>query len=215
MTTRSLVVRALGIIFIFILFGLHWLSIGVFLMPKNPVRELMKSAIEPYVGSLFYQRWRLFAPDPSTSNIKLLFRCLTTQGDDNSVPWQEAGQLLLRKHYRYRLGPQGRLIRIPHKLAKTLRYELQAGSYAVVCNSEQSVCRVTLNNYEMERPTLLVVKRYVEAQCLMFSKNGGTHLRQIQFGVREETIPMPYQRSQEHSSALQDIIFPPIQLRQE
>lgn len=58
-----------------LVFMFHFLVIGLYLTPLNPVKLHVNPWIMGYVNPVFAQNWHLFAPDPVDSSLSLIGKC--------------------------------------------------------------------------------------------------------------------------------------------
>ncbi len=103
---RTLVIGVAGMTAFF----LHWFAIAL-TVGRPPALARTVAVADAYAEPLFRQRWRLFAPEPSTMSRKLLYRCADAAGA--WAPWQTPVDDLLARHYRWRISHHGKLVRIP------------------------------------------------------------------------------------------------------
>ena len=127
--------NTLGLGLILLAFVSHWAIIVVGVGRDNPLRQAMTSVLDVYYHKLFYQRWRLFAPEPSTASKKFYYRC---HSDGEWSPWQDPIAPLLEKHYRYRVSHHGKELRIPIRPLKTplnVRQRPVTGRCRIACEA--------------------------------------------------------------------------------
>jgi len=80
--------RALNVGLTIILIGwlaVHYLLIGLYLLPSNAITVLYPEPIQCYVTPFFNQNWRLFAPHPPLVNERYLLQ-LSLQSDEEADP---------------------------------------------------------------------------------------------------------------------------------
>jgi hypothetical protein len=54
----------------------HVVLTALYNLPHNPMRQALRPLLDPTIGMHFSQNWRLFAPNPATSDLSLLVGCI-------------------------------------------------------------------------------------------------------------------------------------------
>ncbi|GAA0437630.1 hypothetical protein GCM10008934_28770 [Virgibacillus salarius] len=98
------------IIFSIILFSIHFLFTAIYLAPFNPVKAKFGFIINGYMEPLFSQNWRLFAPNPASTNNQFLVRAELANGE--TTEWINLTSFMIEKNYKNRFTPYNRLVRI-------------------------------------------------------------------------------------------------------
>jgi len=85
----------------------HFSITTLFNSPVNPITYKYHHIIESYMTPLFVQNWKLFAPNPISSNTNLLVKGLYTEGDgeEKETKWLNVNELLVKKLQSNRLTP--------------------------------------------------------------------------------------------------------------
>lgn len=74
----------------------HFLIIGFYLLPNNPLKHQFKYEIEGYVNPFFGQSWNLFAPNPANTNTTILMSFEKYRGKQvDTTQWLDVVQPLL------------------------------------------------------------------------------------------------------------------------
>ena len=197
---RRLNTLALGLILV--AFVSHWAIIVVGVGRDNPLRQAMTSVLDVYYHKLFYQRWRLFAPEPSTASKKFYYRC---HSDGEWSPWQDPIAPLLEKHYRYRVSHHGKELRIPIRLATSIGRDLQALEAAAQCETE--ACDRQVSHRLRSTPSFQNALRYSRDHCDALSPNHS--LKAVQFQIAQVMIPSPESKAAGEEPDIRRRIMPP------
>ncbi|MGZ3800097.1 MAG: DUF5819 family protein [Bdellovibrio sp.] len=86
----------------------------LYLAPVNPATPRYSKITDSYMGSFFTQNWHLFAPEPATSSLNLLFRCSTTS------EWINPLTNLLTDHKTFPLTAKGKQTYVLQHLAREI-----------------------------------------------------------------------------------------------
>lgn len=86
----------------------------LYLAPINPATSQYSSWVSNYMDSFFSQNWHLFAPEPATSSLDLLYRC------DSTHSWQAPLQELFREHKAFPVTAKGKQTYIFQNLAREI-----------------------------------------------------------------------------------------------
>ncbi len=180
----------------------HWAIIVVGVGRDNPLRQAMTSVLDVYYQKLFYQRWRLFAPEPSTASKKFYYRC---HNDDSWSPWQDPVAPLLEKHYRYRVTHHGKEVRIPIRLAISVGRDLQTLEDAAQCETE--TCEREVSHRLRSKPSFQNALRYSQDRCREIYPNQS--LKAVQFQIAQVMIPSPESKAAGDPPDIRRRIMPP------
>ena len=180
----------------------HWAIIVVGVGRDNPLRQAMTSVLEVYYQKLFYQRWRLFAPEPSTASKKFYYRC---HNDDAWSPWQDPIAPLLEKHYRYRVTHHGKEVRIPIRLAISVGRDLQTLEDAAQCETE--TCEREVSHRLRNKPSFQNALRYSWDRCGEIYPDQS--LQAVQFQIAQVMIPSPESKAAGERPDIRRRIMPP------
>lgn len=109
--------------FLILVFFLHFSVTLIYNSPSNPIRAKYNSTISSYMDPVFTQNWRLFAPEPVTSNHKFFVRIKTNvRGETHTSEWIDIVDYMIKNNHDNRFTPFNRLLRIPRG-AFALRHE--------------------------------------------------------------------------------------------
>lgn len=180
----------------------HWAIIVVGVGRDNPLRQAMTSVLDVYYQKLFYQRWRLFAPEPSTASKKFYYRC---HNDDAWSPWQDPIAPLLEKHYRYRVTHHGKEVRIPIRLAISVGRDLQTLEDAAQCETE--TCEREVSHRLRSKPSFQNALRYSQDRCSEIYPNQS--IQAVQFQIAQVMIPSPESKAAGDPPDIRRRIMPP------
>lgn len=61
----------------------HYSLLFIYCMPENPIQYIFQSQINTYTDTFFSQNWRLFAPNPATTNNIISARATSTPEDQD------------------------------------------------------------------------------------------------------------------------------------
>src|SRR5690606_23254929 len=93
------------------------------LSPPNLLKQELGAQAERYMGTLFYQNWHLFSPEPGISTTKFAFRCVADGREWG--PWRDPLVSLHDDFYAHRVGGYGKLIYVYRDLAIGLKQSMQ------------------------------------------------------------------------------------------
>ncbi|MDC0711062.1 DUF5819 family protein [Stigmatella sp. ncwal1] len=172
---------------------LHWAAIVISISNPNPIRERFGAAADFYVGPLFFQKWRLFSPDPGTYSKKFLYRCRL--GVDGWTDWRSPVDELLESHYRLRVTHHGRLLRIPISFALGLAQEAAKTAREQPCAKGDEACVLNRDGLLRTRPIYLAALRYTRDRCDAEFRAAPQPLTAAQFKLALMNIPSPTQRA--------------------
>ncbi len=96
----------------------HVTLTAAYCLPYNPMSATLSPILQPTIGRFFMQNWRLFAPDPVSSNYDVLVHCLdgdqaarALRGELPTGDWQNLSQPMWTAFHRNRFGAYDRLSR--------------------------------------------------------------------------------------------------------
>lgn len=92
----------------------HVVLLVLFLAPANPMTNYYKGPVSNYIKPIFTQNWKLFAPDPQPFSLKMYYRC------SGSATWIDPIEPILKKHQRFRVGPNGKILYVYHSMIREL-----------------------------------------------------------------------------------------------
>ncbi|WP_121641151.1 DUF5819 family protein [Virgibacillus sp. Bac330] len=98
------------ILFSAFLFLIHFMFTAIYLAPFNPVKAKYGFIVNAYMEPLFSQNWKLFAPNPASSNNQFLVRAQFSNGE--TTEWTNLTSFMIEKNYKNRFTPYNRLVRI-------------------------------------------------------------------------------------------------------
>lgn len=94
----------------------HFLVLGLHLAPANPIKKQLAGYITSYVTPLWEQDWRMFAPEPSTSSLKMWHRYQTAEGEWSE--WRDAAECSLRRHQENRFCSAGQFVCVHQSICR-------------------------------------------------------------------------------------------------
>ncbi|MEC3884048.1 DUF5819 family protein [Halobacillus sp. HZG1] len=103
-------IKKVLIILSLFLFAGHLMFTVLYLTPFNPVKAKYSFAINGYMEPVFSQNWRLFAPNPASTNNKFLVRAEFKGGE--KTDWLDLTTFMIEKNQDNRFTPYNRLVRI-------------------------------------------------------------------------------------------------------
>ena len=153
----------------------HFALTFLYVMPVNPVSLETQSVVDATIGRFFSQNWRLFAPNPLSSDQIVLARCL----DDNEAKAALAGKLptdgwfdlstpVWDRFHAHRFSAYDRLSRPATNAARQF---ITGGTYLAPwfesCqHGNQEACDVVKKQVELSRgPAALVLQRVGSSFC--------------------------------------------------
>ncbi|MBD1373138.1 hypothetical protein IC620_12310 [Hazenella sp. IB182357] len=101
--------KVLIILSLFLFVG-HLMFTVLYLTPFNPVKAKYSFVINGYMEPVFSQNWRLFAPNPASTNNKFLVRAEFRGGKKSD--WLDLTTFMIKKNHNNRFTPYNRLVRI-------------------------------------------------------------------------------------------------------
>ena len=109
-------------IFLLVMFICHFSIIIVFLSETVPTNSTADRAIRAYINPVFFQNWKVFAPEPPTWKEKMY---VSYKSANLWSDWQDPGESLLRKHHMYRVTYHGVLYNIYKNIACDILYQYE------------------------------------------------------------------------------------------
>ncbi|NJK43473.1 MAG: hypothetical protein HC933_03690 [Pleurocapsa sp. SU_196_0] len=122
-----------------VLLGTHLALSALYTSPENPIKT-QTTLDQLWVGSLFYQKWTFFAPNPPTSNNELVIECHSQTHSSGPL---EVLKDMYKAHQRNRFTPMERLARVPEGYAfRVLSVAPGDEPYIKICqqNPQNPVC---------------------------------------------------------------------------
>ena len=145
-----------------LIFFLHWSFISISVLPDSLEKNIFVSKVKSYTSLFFYQRWRMFAPEPALFSKKIKFKCKT---DNSWSDWVDPIEPLLKKHYLYRLSHHGRLIRLITSHIQWLGTEYGRKIRQLNCYSNDTPCINNAIKLTMKSPSYYGVQKFVINKC--------------------------------------------------
>ncbi len=115
------------------LFALHFLVVVIASLGGNYLPAKYWYALAPYVDPLFYQNYKVFAPDPPTQSRAVVFRFHT---QDGWSPWQWPGFEHLYEMQANRLSVHSELFDMSEGMADNLYLTMQKERFSMEKSSE-------------------------------------------------------------------------------
>ncbi len=138
----------------------HVLAILLHQGPANPLKSAAGGAVKRYVHpALIDQRFSMFAPEPSTSSLKFLYRYEVEGGAWSS--WRDAGAGLLADHQANRFSPKGHLLWMHQGVARNLVRQMAEIDAALPAALRGPPRTRELHRRLMETPDYALARRYV------------------------------------------------------
>lgn len=110
---------------------------------------------------LFFQRWNLFAPEPQTKSISIIYRC----GIDGLMfNWKDPASVSLEKHQKMRFLYHGKVVFAFGALARELYNQ------AVNSKSLQDNERMSLEKSDVYQNTKKTVRRLCQLENKIFNR---------------------------------------------
>jgi hypothetical protein len=78
-----------GVGAVFIVFVSHVAFTVSYLMPPNPIKNKISETVQSYMGSLFYQNWHLFSPNPGIRYSRLEVACDARKKEEIDLIWED------------------------------------------------------------------------------------------------------------------------------
>ncbi|SDY46103.1 DUF5819 family protein [Thermoactinomyces sp. DSM 45892] len=96
-------------------FVVHFALTALYVSPSNPLKVKYSQVVNGYMEPLFTQNWKLFAPDPVTSDNTFYVRVKIkeTDGQEKITGWFDITSDLFKKNQENRFTPYNRLLRFP------------------------------------------------------------------------------------------------------
>ena len=193
-----------------LIFAVHWLFIVISLSPENALKASTRSVIETYVGTFFFQRWRLFAPDPGTFSKKLFYRCRDER--DDWTEWKNSGDDLLEQHYRYRITHHGKLLRVQLGLVIGIAQEMKILEQTMPCAKDDTACLERRTAALHRRPVYVVAKRFAWDTCNADLTGSGARLTGAQFRIQLANTKPFAERADPSPASVSNFDFDPFRL---
>lgn len=108
--------KRIGIYACLVLFFHHLIQTLLVNLPVNPMTKYYARYNSNYIGNLFKQNWRLFAPEPPTSSDRFWYRCKSQQWSH----WKDVTHELQNRHQSERFSGYGKLVYIQEHLSRKL-----------------------------------------------------------------------------------------------
>ncbi|WP_027954895.1 DUF5819 family protein [Halobacillus kuroshimensis] len=103
-------IKKIGVSLILCVFVFHLVITALYLTPFNPVKAKYSFAVNAYMEPLFSQNWRLFAPNPASTNNQFMVRAQFADGGTSD--WLDLTTFMIDKNQANRFTPYNRLVRI-------------------------------------------------------------------------------------------------------
>lgn len=150
----------------FVFIGLVVFHLGMtilYLLPNNPGTKYYQSFSRTYMDPIFTQNWKLFSPDPVVYNLKLFYRCKTT--NDLWSPWQDPVAMLVQSHQDNRLLFKGKLIYVYHGLYRNLLNKNATSMETTKCKRDDALCEIKRKQEIAKTAEAQIVTRFVATVC--------------------------------------------------
>ncbi len=99
---------------------IHVVLTAFHLMPLNPISLKFKKITDIYIGRVFSQNWKLFAPEPGSSSTKLFYKC----HDGNQwTPSLDPFDSLNNYHYKVLPSGVSKLLYVFNNVGKDFYWE--------------------------------------------------------------------------------------------
>lgn len=93
----------------------HLIATALFLLPVNKFSRSYSEYVSGYMLPLFYQRWKLFAPDPPMTSLHFLYRC-KVKGD--WVDWRDLSSNLQHEFSQNPFGGAGKFLLVQNSIGQ-------------------------------------------------------------------------------------------------
>ena len=156
--------------------ALHFALTFLYVMPVNPVSLELQGLVQGTIGRFFAQNWRLFAPNPLSSDQIVLANCLddaeAKAGLDGTLPsdgWFDLSTPVWNRYHEDRFSAYDRLSRPATNAARAF---LSGGTYVAPwyesCQrGNQEACKVFEEQVTQTREAAsLVLQRVGSSFCL-------------------------------------------------
>ena len=153
------IVVPLIVIFVF---AVHWSAIGSSLWNLSFLKQSPPPVVKQYVGTLFHQEWKMFAPEAPRFSKKFYFRCGFEEGVSE---WQDPIQPLLAKHYKNRLASHGRRLRVPIGFAMWIGRHYGRLHYQLSCEDGEKTCETDVRTQLQKHPVYKAAVQYASGLC--------------------------------------------------
>ncbi|MBA3986233.1 MAG: hypothetical protein H0X63_06610, partial [Flavobacteriales bacterium] len=88
----------------------HFIIIGLYLLPENPLQHQFKKELNSYADPFFSQAWTLFAPTPINTNMSLLLRFeYVNNGEVDTTNWIDITEPLIEVRLKNYWSPAQRI----------------------------------------------------------------------------------------------------------
>lgn len=133
--------------------------------PDNPFSERINKVAIRYIIPLLEQNWALFAPNPSTSNIKFGYKC-----NFNGQGWTQIKDpcaSILERHYSNRFGYSGKLYYICDSIIREVHNYLYSLKKEKDCEQKDAACIKELEETLNHSAQYRTAKRFVTDLCML------------------------------------------------
>lgn len=200
MKTKFFVVLVAGSFF------LHHLGCTIlYLLPNNPLTIRYAPWVDAYMSPAFVQNWNLFAPEPATSGLNVVYRC---GHEKNWSDWKDTLSSLTSNHARTRFTPRGKILYIYQGIAREL-----LNSYVMEKNKRNCVdgpCLKVVEDQIRNQPAFQLATRWIQDVCGWEGKS----FDRFQFQIMKI---FPRQFSERHqqnaTQRVERIQFSPVEVR--
>lgn len=181
----------------------HFGMTMLYLTPLNPVKARLMPFLRSYIEPYFWQKWDLFAPNPTMDNrFALISRRISDgRGGTEDTPWYDVTTPVWELKYKYRFTPADRLERA-----------FKAPSYLALGTPDLVLEKMkqhpdafkdllsTMGQYEMERKKrgMRLFARLASAHCDQFYGAGLTSEVRVQYLIVK---PPPFSKRAEPDDA--------------
>ena len=138
----------------------------LYLLPNNPMTSRYMKWVDGYMAPLFGQNWNLFAPEPATSGLNVVYRCRV--GDQWSE-WKDTLSSLTANHARTRFTPRGKILYIYHGIARDLLNSYVQEKNKTGCS--EGYCLKEVENAVMKKDSYPLASRWIKDLCSWEKEN--------------------------------------------
>lgn len=145
----NLIIGRVVVSAIVLLLSLHFFSTIVYVLPFNPTK-LLTGSFQSYIQKYFPQDWGMFAPNPVSTNMRVLIKCI---GQNIQTPVLDASSGFSKNHKLNVFAAQERIGRVIYN---------QAFSINAVARSEEILlkkCKIDSSLKQCEELSTTIKKR--------------------------------------------------------
>lgn len=168
---------------------MHFAIIGLYLLPKNPVKTKYRTFLTSYTSPFFSQSWNLFAPRPVTSNTQILVRYIfkNTAHTDTTAWINLTSSLIEKSRSIFFLGANKKLKYLSNSVRNITAHLKHSEQYErqndIIYLDREFTCLGTANLVNYSSWQLKEIKK---AQMIQY------FTPQVQYKIIREKIPNYY-----------------------